>query len=285
MLASLLWALDTLVRYPLLFGGVSASSIVLAEHLLLVAIFFPAMRSGFWQFWKLKPLHLFSFLVIGSLGSAIATIAFTRAFFVMNPSLVILLQKLQPIVAIALAKLFLKESLGPRFLLWAGVCLVGGALVSFGTSIPDFKSFDWAQWEGVPRALVAVIGRGASTVFGKILTRDGFSSKQILAGRYGIGLIAVIPYYVTGNAILLTGTENWGKMGIMVFVTGILSMFFYYRGLNRVPAKVATLAEMSYPFCAIAVNWVFLGHTLEPIQLLGGALLVAGATVVQRGRY
>jgi drug/metabolite transporter (DMT)-like permease len=71
----------------------------------------------------------------------------------------------------------------------------------------------------------------------------------------------------------------------MVFVTGILSMFFYYRGLNRVPAKVATLAEMSYPFCAIAVNWVFLGHTLEPIQLLGGALLVAGATVVQRGRY
>ena len=36
--ACLLWAADTLIRYPLLFGGSSAQQIVLFEHLILVTV-------------------------------------------------------------------------------------------------------------------------------------------------------------------------------------------------------------------------------------------------------
>jgi hypothetical protein len=45
--------------------------------------------------------------VIGGVGSAIATVAFTESFQFLNPSLVILLQKMQPVVAITLAAIVL----------------------------------------------------------------------------------------------------------------------------------------------------------------------------------
>ena len=41
IIASILWALDTLIRYPLLFSGVDAARIVFTEHLFLVLIFVP----------------------------------------------------------------------------------------------------------------------------------------------------------------------------------------------------------------------------------------------------
>jgi len=36
ILGTLLWAADTLIRYPLLYSGVSASQIVFLEHTFLV---------------------------------------------------------------------------------------------------------------------------------------------------------------------------------------------------------------------------------------------------------
>ena len=91
-LACTLWSLDTLVRFPLVGKGVDPVVIVFYEHVILCVIFFLPYFFSFYQ--KIKNLNLkdaFSFFVIGALGSAVATVAFTQAFVDINPSLVILL--------------------------------------------------------------------------------------------------------------------------------------------------------------------------------------------------
>ncbi len=291
-IAAALWALDTLIRYPLLYGGVSAERIVLMEHILLVVVLFPVFWTVKARFWEAKVSHIFAFIVIGGLGSAFSTLCFTEAFSLINPSLVILLQKLQPIVAITLAAMFLGEKIQTKFLYWAMLCLVGGFLVSYrdisaGLGSGSFwnQLFSATAFKGYGLTLLAVIGWGSSTVFGKKLSMEGYSEKEIMVGRFTMGLLALLPWWYYRGFSLGFEPMTWGKVAIMVLLSGILAMYFYYLGLKRISAKVCALAETFFPFCAIVLNWVFLGKTLDNVQLVGGALLVLGSTVIQLKRY
>ena len=118
--ACLLWAADTLIRYPLLFGGSSAQQIVLFEHLILVAMIVGVFVFQRRKFNFISRNTIIPFVVIGIFGSALGTLAFTEAFYLSNPTVVILLQKLQPLIAVTLAYVLLKEKITPRFFLWLG---------------------------------------------------------------------------------------------------------------------------------------------------------------------
>jgi len=291
-IAAALWALDTLIRYPLLFGGVSAERIVLIEHILLVTVLFPVIWTVKARFWEAKVSHVFYFFVIGVFGSAFSTLCFTEAFALINPSLVILLQKLQPLVAIFLASLFLQEKIQTKFIFWALLCLLGGGLVSYrdlSQGLAGLHVWDQvtsaAAFKGYGLTLLAVLGWGSSTVFGKKLSMEGYSEKELMAGRFTMGLMALLVWWFYRGFSLSVAPMAWGKIAVMVLLSGLIAMYFYYAGLKRVSAKVCALAETFFPFCAIVLNWVFLGKSLDNLQLVGGALLVLGSTVIQLKRY
>ncbi|GAB4011767.1 MAG: hypothetical protein Fur0010_06730 [Bdellovibrio sp.] len=292
ILATSLWALDSLIRYPLLFGGASAEQIVFTEHLILTVLFTPILLKDFNRIWNARVSQIFSFVVIGGIGSALSTLAFTRAFALINPSLVILLQKLQPLVAILLARLVLREPIHQKFLNWAFICLIGGFFISYKDIVPglmnlDFKIklIDQKSLMGYGLTLVAVLGWGASTVFGKKLSQEGYKIQEIMGLRFAFGLIFLLSTLTSGQSIFTMNTQILLKIGLMVFFSGILGMYFYYKGLQKLPARLATLAEMFFPFCALTLNWVFLNATLGPMQIIGGLLLIIGSTVIQLKHY
>jgi drug/metabolite transporter (DMT)-like permease len=64
-------------------------------------------------------------------------------------------------------------------------------------------------------------------------------------------------------------------------VPGLLGLLLYYRGLSGTKASYATLAEISFPASAVALNWIFLGVAISANQVVGfvllwGAILVLG---------
>lgn len=290
-LACSTWAIDTLIRYPLI-GEASPLQIVFGEHLLLSLIFVPFFFKSYKKIWKMEVSHIFSFIVIGGLGSAIGTLAFTAAFSKINPSLVILLQKLQPIIAVSLARLILKEPLQKKFLLWASLCLIGGVLISYQDIFPGLMKLDFSSNLASDTALIgygltmlAVLSWGASTVFGKSLETNGFSEFEVMGGRFWVGLIVLTPFLISSGESLPDSGSIWLKIVALVVISGLLGMWFYYRGLKKLSARLCALAEMFFPFCAVGVNWIFLGKTLDITQLVGGALLLLGSTVIQIKRY
>jgi drug/metabolite transporter (DMT)-like permease len=290
--ACLLWAIDTLIRYPLLYGGISAETIVFFEHFFLLLIFTPILLSFFRKLMSTSVRNVFYLLLLGAFGSALGTLAFTKAFGMINPSLVILLQKFQPVVAIIGARFIVGERFHKKFFLWAAVCLIGGVLITYQDFVPglmklDFspKLFDSNALYGYGLTFVAVFSWGLATVFGKRLSLDGFSEKEIMSGRYFFGFCALIPLFIAGKVSVSLDMIVWGKILAMVLITGVLSMYLYYKGLIKIPAKVCTLAEMSFPLMAIVVNWLFLGKELHLIQIIGGIVLLLGSTVIQFRRY
>lgn len=288
ILACFLWAADSLIRYPLIYQGIDAIAIVIVEHVFLTSMFLGVIYRGRKKIWNSKISHLFYFAVIGCLGSALGTVAFTKAFSILNPSVVILLQKLQPVVAIMLAHVILKEKLKPQFILWASICLVGGIVVSYKDLTGLSGSWSFQEDKallGYMLVLVSVVSWGSATVFGKKLSLEGYDHKEIMAGRFLFGLVTLLPFVLTGTVNPVLPKYVLGKICIMVILSGFLGMYFYYLGLKRVSARVSALTEMIFPFAAVCVNWIFLDKTLEPSQMLGGGLLLLGSLVIQIKHY
>tara|TARA_B100001971_G_scaffold215192_1_gene259795 strand:- start:45827 stop:46726 length:900 start_codon:yes stop_codon:yes gene_type:complete len=292
VLACALWAVDTLIRYPLA-GQMSASSIVFYEHLLLSVIFSVVFFKAFSAFKHIKFNHIISFVIIGMLGSALATLAFTRAFMFLNPSIVIILQKFQPVIAVSLAAFVLKEKVNKYFMLWAFVSLVGAVLISYEDLLNIVNSesqlselfFHDGAALGYILVMFTIFGWGAATVFGKKLTLEGYSNEQIMAGRFLFGLLAMVPFYFIDNTFFTHNVEVYSKVSLMVLLSGLLAMYLYYMGLRRTSARSATLAEMFFPFMAVIVNWLFLDARLTAIQMFGGGILLLGSLVIQLKKY
>ncbi|MBL7663935.1 MAG: EamA family transporter, partial [Bacteriovoracaceae bacterium] len=70
-----------------------------------------------------------------------------------------------------------------------------------------------------------------------------------------------------------------------VLISGLLGMYVYYLGMQYISARSVALSELFFPFCAIIVNWLFLGKTLTLVQLCGGGLLLVGSTLIQLRKY
>ena len=293
ILACLFWGMDTLIRYPLVERGINPVTIVFYEHIILTLIFslglFPAIK----RIGELKLADVFSFIIVGGIGSAVATVAFTEAFQYLNPSLVILLQKLQPVVAIILSAIILKEEIQKQFLVWAFVCMIGGLLISS----PDIvRLYELMRSDmgivvsdnalhGYTLVGVSIVGWGATTVFGKRLSMVGFDTKSIMAGRFLTGLLVLIPFVKWNRSLILPQGEDYLRILIMVLISGALAMWLYYQGLKRLSARTTAIAEMFFPFFAILVNWFFLGIQLNDWQLVGGGILVVGSLIIQIKKY
>lgn len=293
LLACMFWGMDTLIRYPLVERGLNPVSIVFYEHLILCLIFATSLIPAIKRIGNLRLSDVLSFVIVGGVGSALATVCFTESFKYLNPSLVILLQKFQPVVAIFLSAIVLKENIQKPFLFWSGVCLVGGTLVSS----PDLFRF-WDLWrngngivssdgaiQGYLLVLISVVGWGAATVFGKNLSTAGFDPKAIMGGRFLTGLIVLIPFMHFNQSIIYNDITDYSKILLMVLISGACAMWFYYKGLKLVPARSAAISEMFFPFFAIILNWIFLGKELNQWQLVGGGLLILGSLIIQLKRY
>src|SRR3989338_2649611 len=278
LLAAMLWATDAPFRL-FLTQGLSSNFIVLGEHLVDVLIVLPILVIGYLELKKLSWRQWIAVAIIAIGGSALASVAFTEAFHYVNPAVSILLQKFQPLIAITLAWLILKEPLAPKFWLWAGLALIGAYIISFPNFIPQLypgEAFN-PNVMGVLLALVAAFFWGASTVLGKFVLRT-IDFKLMTALRFvGAFAFLLILNSVQGSfpdARAFTWTDALFII-IIAIVSGVVSLFIYYKGLETINASVATLAELGFPMAAIFVNWLFIPNSaLVPMQFLGVAILL-----------
>lgn len=271
VVASMLWGSDALWRTELL-KTLTAPSIVFWEHVVLV------LATG-WLVWRdraalarLNGGDWISLLLIGMGASALATVLFTEAFRNSSPTTVLLLQKTQPLVAITLATLLLKEPLPARFWLFLPVALLGAYLISFGDTGPLAGLATAGDRPlGAFMALGAAAFWGAGTVLGRrLLAKVPFPT--LAAMRFGTAL-PVLAIAATVSGLAVPSAPALPSLLALSLLAGLAGLLLYYRGLRETPAAVATLCELSFPITAILLNTVVLSTAPSMNQVLGIALL------------
>ncbi|HEV3475997.1 MAG TPA: DMT family transporter, partial [Rubrobacteraceae bacterium] len=280
-LGAALWGTDAVLRVPLL-EVMSPPAIVLSEHLVLLLYSVPAVALGWRIFPRLGVSQWIALLVIAWGGSALATLLFTAAFALGNPTVVILLQKTQPLFAIVLAHILLQERL--RWAYWPCfvVAVLGAYLISFDGLIEPFEALGSAQAQTAALTLGAAMLWGSSTALGRFVLKD-VPFHTLTGARLLLALPFLWVIALTQGSLGKVGTglaAEPARVVLLALIPGLLGLLLYYRGLSGTKASYATLAEISFPASAVALNWIFLGVGLSANQILGFALLWAAILVL-----
>jgi drug/metabolite transporter (DMT)-like permease len=277
IVAASLWAVDGIVLRPSLYS-LPVPLVVLIESSIVAVLLTPIFIKKFSSLKHLKRKDWLAFLGVALLGGAIGTMAITKALFYVNfvnLSVVILLQKLQPVFAISLATIFLKEKLPKEFFLWAALAIVGAYFMTFGFSAPNFSTGDKTTIAAL-FALLAAFSFSSSTVLSKRALRNvDFGMGTYLRFLFA-SIIMMIIATTTGDIFSVTevSTKQIIIFLIIAFTTGGAAIFLYYYGLKRISASVASICELAFPLTAVVLEYVVHGNILSPVQWIGAAVLL-----------
>ncbi len=276
IIAASLWGVDGIVLRPSLFG-LPVPLVVFIESTIVAVLLTPFFLRRFPEIRKLEKKDWLVFLGIAVTGGALGTMAITRALFYVNfvnLSIVVLIQKLQPVFAIILAVVLLREQPQKRFFIWAGLAMIGAYLVSFGINIPAITATDKTLWAAL-FSLLAAISFGASTVLSKrglknvdfrLATYIRFAITAILMG-------ILLPILKLTSSISLVSTHHLLIFLLIAFTTGGSAIFLYYYGLRKISASVATICELSFPLTAVILEYALRRNILDSFQWLGVLIL------------
>lgn len=274
--AALLWSLDGTFLRPQLYTLPSVF-LVFLEHSLGFIILIPFLFIFKLQLKTISKKQWMTIFWVALFGGALGTTFMTKALFLTgfkDISVVILLQKFQPIFAISLAAIFLRERFPKRFYAYAIIAVIAGYFVTFKDPFTISKITSAAALM-ITYSLLAAFAWGSSTTFGK------YSLKNIHYGllaalRFGLTiLIMALPalYYYHGQFALVT-FRQWTTLAIIVFTSGAAAMWLYYFGLKKIPASLATLCELSWPVSAIIFDYLLNHNILSWSQILGTVILI-----------
>jgi drug/metabolite transporter (DMT)-like permease len=281
-LGAALWGTDPLFRQGLALD-LPASVIVFVEHLLPAALLAPLVVRGLRRARvTFDGRDRLALLVLGCGASALATFLFTTAFTFGSPTTPALLQQVQPLFAVAGARLLLGERLRPRFALYLVGALVGAYLIAF----PNPGAVTLGGVAPAVLALAAAALWGSGTVLGR-----GLGAKmpfgELTALRLFFGLLAsAVVVGLHGGLGALGGLDGKGVLALVLLalVPGLLSLLVYYRGLQSTPAAAATIAELAFPLTTLVVNFLAFHAVLSPTQWIGVVLLAGTMTVMNAVR-
>lgn len=276
-LSAIMWGFDGVVLTPRLYN-LDVGYVVFMLHMipfLLMNLFLFRQYSNLKYFTKQDYI---TFSLVALFGGAIGTIAIVKALFLVQfqqLSVVVLLQKLQPIFAITLAAILLKEKIKKNFVIWATLAVVASYFLTFGLHLPNIHT-EKNIIEASLLAVLAAFSFGSSTVLSKsLLKHHNFVTATFF--RYGFTSFFMLAYVVVFSKfgqLEVTTNYNWLIMIIIGLTTGSGAIFVYYFGLKRVRAMVATISELLFPVSAIFFDYVVNGSYLSPVQYIAAAIMV-----------
>lgn len=273
-----LWGVDGILLTPQLYN-LNTAFVVFIIHLfpfLLMNCFF------FKQYRLLKTMSRSDFLyftLIALFGGALGTLAIVKSLFLLhfnNLSVIVLLQKLQPVFAVILARLILKERIKKHFVLWAIIALIGGYFLTFGWSLPDFSTEGITTVYAALLSLLAAFSFGSSTVFSKkILGNYSFYASTFFRYFFTtvIMLIIVLISGHIGDFTQIT-PRNWLFIALIGLTTGSGAIFLYYYGLRNVKASISTFLELMYPITAVVLDYFVNKTVYSPVQWTAAIVMI-----------
>lgn len=284
ILAAVLWSLDGLLRRSLY--TLPPTVVVLYEHILGFLLLLPFVLRKRRELTTFKLKDTTSFIWIALLSGVLGTVLYTTALgkvHYIQFSVVILLQKLQPLFVILAARLVLKEKITKSYLLWAFVALGGAYLLSF-PQLTINVSRDSQTIIAALLAMGAAFCWGSSTAVSRSALLK-YSPVITLAIRFVFTIpFALIAVFLLGAqaSLMSVSIDQWLSLGAISVSTGLVAMVFYYQGLAHTQAKVSAIAELAWPISAVIIGFVFFGERLSITQWMGAIVLLFAMYKVTR---
>ncbi len=252
--------------YPVAFAALLLLPVVLIKKELMI-----------------KKRMLGFFVIYGIIGAAVSLMQYIGLAFVLSVAMVSMLLYTQPVWTIIFGKFMLKEKVTKRKVLAVIVAMTGIiALLSpwQAESMPNIK--------GVLSALLAGIFLSLWFIFGR---KSGISKNHYLTTTFGsvfftsMWLLIAYPLISTffHEPMFRLSFELSPKLLLLFifgFVTMVIGISLFYKGLEKVEASKAGVIALLEPVSATILAAIFFAQPITIPILIGGALILASNYIV-----
>ncbi|MDO8949560.1 MAG: DMT family transporter [Actinomycetota bacterium] len=211
-------------------------------------------------------------------GYGAASVCFFFALKYATASVVAVLLYTYPAMVALLSAAFLGERLTRNRIVAITLTFAGCALV-----VGLFSEKVDATLPGVLLGLGAALGY---SVFNLLSYRvmGGRPRLVLMTYTFGISAVAIgILTIITGGTLSTAAWTPtlWWLLALIVVVPTFLAVLLYLNGVRRLGPAQAAIVSTTEPLFTIAMAAVFLGERLEPMQLAGAVLVVAGVVAAE----
>lgn len=206
---------------------------------------------GFWH-WSIQLTSVANSTLLANLASLFVTLA-AWLIWKQKPTLVFLAGLATALAGVAM---LVRASLA-----WSPTALVGDAL-----GVVTAMFYAWYLL-----SVKEVRDRGAATL-------------RLMAVTTTITALLLLPAALASGEVLLPQTAaGWGVLAGLAWISHAGGQGLIAWALAHLPAAFSSVSLLFQPVMAAAFAWLLLGETLAPLQIAGGAVVLAGIWLARRG--
>lgn len=281
LLAAFSFGIGGVIVKPLLEAGWTPLAAVLARVSITAGVLLvPGLLAlGF----DLRPLWRarWALLAYASLAVAGVQVAFYSAIERIPVATTLLIEYLAPVALVVLA--WARSRRRPATIVLAGsVVAIGGLVLVVG---PGGGGLDPV---GVLLAAVAMIGVATYYLMGD---RTDLPPIALIAAGFVVGAVelwivaatGLLPVAATFGSVPFVGAQApwWVPMLAVALVSTALAYVAGIAAIVRLGSRLASFLGLTEVLFAGAIGWVLLGEALGALQLIGGALILAGIVLIR----
>jgi drug/metabolite transporter (DMT)-like permease len=169
---------------------------------------------------------------------------------------------------------------------WAGVflSLAGIACIVAGSSGGHGLEFGGASLAGDVLVLLSTMAWAGYSVLVKPLVRrcSPMSVTMLSAVAGAVPLLLLTLLVVPPGDLGRISTRGWITLVVSAVIGIALPYIIWNYGIRQLGSARTALYSYLVPFIALIVAWIWLGETLTPVQVAGGACVLAGVVLARR---
>lgn len=236
-----------------------------------------------WLAWRNRRLlkidikDCFYFMLLGTLGIGAAQFFYLFAISKIKVAAAILLHYTGPVFVALYAALFRHQMLSRN-----GVLALAGTLVGCFLVVGAYD--------------LDLLALNRDGIVGGLLAAAAFATYSLMS-EYG--MLKYSPWTVLLYAMLFAALAwnvlhppleallrpyappDWFWISFIAIGGTILPFGLYFEGINRIRSTHASITATLEPITAAVISAVFLGEMLDPLQMLGGVLVISSIILLQ----
>lgn len=229
-------------------------------------------------------------LLLGVVGVALLQATYAAAVLLLPVGIALLLEYTAVLMVALVAYFILKEPVKARLWVAIGFVLIGLAVVAQV----------WASTLDVIGVLLALAAAVCLAVYFLVGERQVAQTSPLAVSFWTMTIAAVFWSFVSGwwelsPSILSTPVDIGGASGVLevpmavplawnVVMGSFAPFLLSLAALRHLPATAAGIVASSEVIFAFAVAWLWLGETLDAVQIVGAAIVLAGIILAQTAR-
>ena len=215
--------------------------------------------------WKIAGITL-----VTSLAGLLGNYAICQALSLASPTLLVLVSRIEIIIAILLSWMFFREFVSIR--IWVAVVVIFVGIIvmkmdSLSFELKDWSSFFWALTSAFSFALMQVL---AKRIINEI-------NPQVLnASRLAIALVILWGLAEVRSGIVDLQSSEWKWLALAAFCGPFMGRVSYTYALRYLTVSKAVIIGSFSPATTLLFELLVFGTLISSYEAIGGTIMLAG---------